>query len=258
MNIFAAGSSAGSSSSNPTLNTHAYINHNGNGVKSGSVNNGYTTGNGYMNKNSGSNSNNNGGYSNHNNNNGHNGGNGASNANGQNGGNGQYNNPSIIDPHYVFGAPQSIPVLPNLPIFPYNSPTLAPSFQQFPQPNHPGSVLNPGVPQGLQPVNPYNPPFVFGQQPFYSAPGGTGGPPGGSAGILGGSGGGLAPYPGGYPSPNMYNKPPPQYQNQNPYNRQTQTHPNSAGHSIGTLKLTMAFAGLIVLMQRLLLVQFST
>lgn len=255
-NIFSSGSS---SSSNPT---HSYINHNGNGAKPGSSsamgNNGYQNGNGYMNSlSNNNNNNNNGGYSNHNNNNGHNGGNGASNGNGQNGGNGQYNNPSIIDPHYVFGAPQSIPVLPNLPIFPYNSPTLAPSFQQFPQPNHPGSVLNPGVPQGLQPVNPYNPPFVFGQQPFYNAPGGTGGPPGGSAGILGGSGGGLAPYPGGYPSPNMYNKPPPQYQNQNPYNRQTQTHPNSAGRSsLVNVKIVMALAGFVVIMQKFL--QFST
>lgn len=265
ISIFSAGSS-GQSSSNPTLNTHAYINHNSNGAKPGNQgNNGYQTSNGYMNKNGGSHGNhNNGGYSNHNNNNyNNNGGNGAPNGNGHNGGNGQQNNnnnnnnnPSIIDPHYVFGAPQSIPVLPNLPIFPYNSPTLAPSFQQFPQPNHPGSVLNPGVPQGLQPVNPYNPPFVFGQQPFYNAPGGTGGPPGGSAGILGGSsGGGLAPYPGGYPSPNMY-KPPPQYQNQNPYNRQTQTHPNSAGRSIGTMNLSFLFAALVVIMQKFL--QFST
>ncbi|XP_030379853.1 uncharacterized protein LOC115628047 isoform X2 [Scaptodrosophila lebanonensis] len=106
--------------------------------------------------------------------------------------------------------------------------------------NPSGSVLNPGYPMhGLQPVNPYNPPFVFGQLPFYGAPGGTGGPPGGSAGILGGSGGGLAPYGSnyqGYQNPNMYNKPPPQYQNQNqqnPYNRQTQAHPSGAARLQG-------------------------
>ncbi|XP_043867022.1 uncharacterized protein LOC6586273 isoform X4 [Drosophila mojavensis] len=115
--------------------------------------------------------------------------------------------------------------------------------------NPSGSVLNPGYPMhGLQPVNPYNPAFVFGQLPFYSGPAGTGGPPGGggagvgmpssSMGILGGGGGGLAPYGSNYQgyqthhsNANMYNKPPPQYQNQNqqnPYNRQTQAHPSAA------------------------------
>ncbi|XP_064556069.1 uncharacterized protein Mnr isoform X2 [Drosophila montana] len=115
--------------------------------------------------------------------------------------------------------------------------------------NPSGSVLNPGYPMhGLQPMNPYNPSFVFGQIPFYSGPAGTGGPPGGGAGIgmpsssigiLGGGGGGLAPYGSNYQgyqthhqNANMYNKPPPQYQNQNqqnPYNRQTQAHPSAAG-----------------------------
>ncbi|XP_013113916.2 uncharacterized protein LOC106091800, partial [Stomoxys calcitrans] len=222
LNIFSAGSS------NPTLNTHAYINHNGNGANS----NGGGGGGGNGSPNGGGN-----------------GQNGGSN----NGGNG--NNPAIIDPHYVFGAPQSVPILPNLPIFPYNSPTVAPAFQQFPQPNHPGSVLNPGRPQnGMQPLNPYNSPFVFGQQPFYNAPGGTGGPPGGSSGILGGSGGGLAPYPGGYPSPNSYNKPPPQYQNQNPYNRQTQTHAHSGSitmhgsmaSAVCKLTLTLTVVGVLL------------
>lgn len=106
--------------------------------------------------------------------------------------------------------------------------------------NPSGSVLNPGYPAGLQPVNPYSPSFVFGQQPYYSMPAGTGGPPGGSNGILGGSGGGLAPPSGyygnsnvGYQNANMYNKPPPQYQNQNPYNRQTQAHPSGAAHRGG-------------------------
>ncbi|XP_017088153.1 RNA-binding protein FUS isoform X3 [Drosophila bipectinata] len=130
-----------------------------------------------------------------------------------------------------------------------------------PSANPSGSVLNPGYPMhGLQPVNPYNPPFVFGQQPFYGGPtGGTGGsgvggPPGSGGGvsggglglpsstlgILGGGGGGLAPYGSNYQgyqsqhsNANMYNKPPPQYQNQNqqnPYNRRTQAHPSAAGH----------------------------
>ncbi|KAL7744183.1 hypothetical protein ACLKA6_009156 [Drosophila palustris] len=189
--------------------------------------------------------------------------NGVGSQNGANGDNGGSNvgaagaSSTGIDPHYVFGAKHHMPIIPNMPIFPYNSPTSAPSFQQFPQPNHPGSVLNPGYPMhGLQPVNPYNPPFVFGQLPFYSGPAGTGGPPGGggggvgggagvgmpssSMGILGGGGGGLAPYGSNYQgyqthqnqNANMYNKPPPQYQNQNqqnPYNRQTQAHPSAAG-----------------------------
>ncbi|XP_073828467.1 uncharacterized protein, partial [Musca autumnalis] len=224
INIFSSGSS-----SNPTLNTHAYINHNGNGAKpgtsssnGGSIGNGAPTGNGH----------------------------------GQNGNNGGGSGPALIDPHYVFGAPQSVPILPNLPIFPYNSPTVAPAFQQFPQPNHPGSVLNPGRGQnGMQPLNPYNSPFVFGQQPFYNAPGGTGGPPGGSSGILGGSGGGLAPYPGGYPSPNSYNKPPPQYQNQNPYNRQTQSHAHSGGvvmAAAGIWKLTIGVSIVTIIVGKML------
>ncbi|XP_075156256.1 uncharacterized protein LOC142229572 [Haematobia irritans] len=262
LNIFSAGSS------NPTLNTHAYINHNGNGAKPGSVSsNGYQT-NGYQTKNN--NNNYNSDYGSSNGGLGGGGGNGSPNGggNGQNGNNGggsNSNNPAIIDPHYVFGAPQSVPILPNLPIFPYNSPTVAPAFQQFPQPNHPGSVLNPGRPQnGMQPLNPYNSPFVFGQQPFYNSPGGTGGPPGGSSGILGGSGGGLAPYPGGYPSPNSYNKPPPQYQNQNPYNRQTQSHAHSGGSSnatygsisAGICKLAMTITVVGMMMRKML--QIST
>ncbi|XP_017056146.1 pro-resilin isoform X4 [Drosophila ficusphila] len=138
-----------------------------------------------------------------------------------------------------------------------SSPNLA-----TPSANPSGSVLNPGYPMhGLQPVNPYNPPFVFGQLPFYGGggPTGTGGPPGGvggnvgnvggvgggvglpssTLGILGGGGGGLAPYGSNYQgyqsqhsNANMYNKPPPQYQNQNqqnPYNRRTQAHPSAAG-----------------------------
>lgn len=242
INIF----SSGSSSSNPTLNTHAYINHNGNGVKPGSgSSNGYQT-NGFQTKNNNNNYNSDYGSSN--------GGGGHGNGSPNGGGNGRQNGNNggqLIDPHYVFGAPQSVPILPNLPIFPYNSPTVAPAFQQFPQPNHPGSVLNPGRGQnGMQPLNPYNSPFVFGQQPFYNAPGGTGGPPGGSSGILGGSGGGLAPYPGGYPSPNSYNKPPPQYQNQNPYNRQTQTHAHSGSDRISAgickFALTIGVVGMIV------------
>ncbi|XP_017124330.1 translation initiation factor IF-2 isoform X2 [Drosophila elegans] len=137
----------------------------------------------------------------------------------------------------------------------------SPNLAANPSANPSGSVLNPGYPMhGLQPVNPYNPPFVFGQLPFYGGggPTGTGGPPGGvgggggnggvgggvglpssTLGILGGGGGGLAPYGSnfqGYQSQhsnaNMYNKPPPQYQNQNqqnPYNRRTQAHPSAAG-----------------------------
>ncbi|XP_034484231.1 RNA-binding protein FUS isoform X2 [Drosophila innubila] len=139
--------------------------------------------------------------------------------------------------------------------------------------NPSGSVLNPGYPMhGLQPVNPYNPPFVFGQLPFYSGPAGTGGPPGGggggggagvgmpssSMGILGGGGGGLAPYGSNFQgyqthhqNANMYNKPPPQYQNQNqqnPYNRQTQAHPSAAGQLGGNSN-----AGLICLLAALVL-----
>ncbi|KRF98184.1 uncharacterized protein Dwil_GK19936, isoform E [Drosophila willistoni] len=188
----------------------------------------------------------------------------------------------VIDPHYVFGAKHHMPIIPNMPIFPYNSPTSAPSFQQFPQPNHPGSVLNPGYPMhGLQPVNPYNPPFVFGQLPFNGgSPSGTGGPPNGGGGglvgggggfngmpsstlgILGGGGGGLAPYGSNYQgyanshhqNANMYNKPPPQYQNQNqqnPYNRQTQAHPSAAASLISS-SYTL---GLLVLQLLLLLLR---
>lgn len=244
-----------SASSNPALNTHTYYTGNGgsasatggsNSSPGGSLNN---INNGYTSKSS---NNVNSNYGNGHDGSGH--GNGAP-------GNGQKLRPNSgtggIDPHYVFGAPQSVPILPNLPIFPYNSPTQAPSFQQFPQPNHPGSVLNPGYPAGLQPVNPYSPSFVFGQQPFYSMPGGTGGPPGGSNGILGGSGGGLAPPSGyygnsnvGYQNPNMYNKPPPQYQNQNPYNRQTQGHPSGAAYRGGAASwqtLTLVACGYALL-----------
>ncbi|XP_033239610.1 neurogenic protein mastermind isoform X2 [Drosophila pseudoobscura] len=185
----------------------------------------------------------------------------------------------VVDPHYVFGAQHHMPVIPNMPIFPYNSPTSAPSFQQFPQPNHPGSVLNPGYPMhGLQPVNPYNPPFVFGQIPFYGgSPSGTGGPPNGgngggnvgigagvglpssTLGILGGGGGGLAPYGSNYQgyqsqhsNANMFNKPPPQYQNQNqqnPYNRRTQAHPSAAaGSRSGLAPATLGAAVLLGLL----------
>uniref|UniRef100_W8B4H2 Uncharacterized protein n=1 Tax=Ceratitis capitata TaxID=7213 RepID=W8B4H2_CERCA len=247
-----------SAASNPTLNTHTYYNGNGGGSSTatggggnsspgggGGINN---INNGYTNKNS----------NNVNSNYGHNDGSGNGNGSPSNG---QKLRPNgggnVIDPHYVFGAPQSVPILPNLPIFPYNSPTQAPSFQQFPQPNHPGSMLNPGYPSGLQPVNPYGPSFVFGQQPYYSMPSGTGGPPGGSNGILGGSGGGLAPPSGyygnsnvGYQNPNMYNKPPPQYQNQNPYNRQTQSHPSGAALGGGARSwqtLTMLACGYALL-----------
>ncbi|XP_036676817.3 pro-resilin isoform X3 [Drosophila suzukii] len=169
-----------------------------------------------------------------------------------------------------------------------SSPNLA-----APSANPSGSVLNPGYPMhGLQPVNPYNPPFVFGQLPFYGGggPTGTGGPPGGGGGgnggiggggggggnggigggvglpsstlgILGGGGGGLAPYGSnfqGYQSQhsnaNMYNKPPPQYQNQNqqnPYNRRTQAHPSAAGSLGGggggilVLAMGLVLAGLL-------------
>nr|XP_043068975.1 heterogeneous nuclear ribonucleoprotein 1 isoform X3 [Drosophila bipectinata] len=246
-NIFAP------ASSNPTLNTYTYNNNhqsNGDGI-SGMGMNGNGNGHG------------------HGHGNGNGGGNGGDrdrerdkNSNNMNtAGAAGASSTGIIDPHYVFGAKHHMPIIPNMPIFPYNSPTSAPSFQQFPQPNHPGSVLNPGYPMhGLQPVNPYNPPFVFGQQPFYGGPtGGTGGsgvggPPGSGGGvsggglglpsstlgILGGGGGGLAPYGSNYQgyqsqhsNANMYNKPPPQYQNQNqqnPYNRRTQAHPSAAGH----------------------------
>ncbi|XP_062140396.1 RNA-binding protein FUS isoform X4 [Drosophila sulfurigaster albostrigata] len=151
--------------------------------------------------------------------------------------------------------------------------------------NPSGSVLNPGYPMhGLQPVNPYNPPFVFGQLPFYSGPAGTGGPPGGggvgggganvgigagvglpssSMGILGGGGGGLAPYGSNYQgyqthhtNANMYNKPPPQYQNQNqqnPYNRQTQARPSAAGRlsDAPQFGLITLFAVLLLLLNRM-------
>ncbi|XP_016994953.2 uncharacterized protein Mnr isoform X2 [Drosophila takahashii] len=258
-NIFAP------ASSNPTLNTYTY-------------NNNHQQGGGGHDQSS-SNGNGNGG-----------GGGGSNNGNGDgkggNAGAAGASSTGVIDPHYVFGAKHHMPVIPNMPIFPYNSPTSAPSFQQFPQPNHPGSVLNPGYPMhGLQPVNPYNPPFVFGQLPFYGGggPTGTGGPPGGGGGgilggggggggggnggigagvglpsstlgILGGGGGGLAPYGSNYQgyqsqhsNANMYNKPPPQYQNQNqqnPYNRRTQAHPSAAGSLVpGILLLT---AGLVL------------
>ncbi|XP_039497185.1 glycine-rich cell wall structural protein 1.8 isoform X2 [Drosophila santomea] len=156
-----------------------------------------------------------------------------------------------------------------------SSPNLA-----APSANPSGSVLNPGYPMhGLQPVNPYNPPFIFGQLPFYGGggPTGTGGPPGGvgggggnggvgggvglpssTLGILGGGGGGLAPYGSNYQgyqgyqsqhsNANMYNKPPPQYQNQNqqnPYNRRTQAHPSAAG-SLGVLGLPLLIVGLLL------------
>lgn len=224
---------------NSQIHQHGMLWHLGSNIKPGSENNIYSSGSmganmnshTYTNVLSGSSSlGANGGYT-HKNNGGVSGGS----ATNGNPADGQNANTGAIDPHYVFGAPHTMPIIPNVPIFPYNSPTQAPVFQQFPQPNHPGNIYNPGLPQGLQPVNPYNPPFVFGQQPFYSAPAGTGGPPGGSNGILGSSSGGLAPYPGNYPSPNMYNKPPPQYQNQNPYNRQTQTYPTSAGRSFNEL-----------------------
>ncbi|XP_050744900.1 uncharacterized protein LOC108027550 isoform X2 [Drosophila biarmipes] len=242
-NIFAP------ASSNPTLNTYTYNGHQqgGHDGHDGGMNgNGNGNGHGHA-------------------------GNGNDRDKGGNAGAAGASSTGVIDPHYVFGAKHHMPVIPNMPIFPYNSPTSAPSFQQFPQPNHPGSVLNPGYPMhGLQPVNPYNPPFVFGQLPFYGGggPTGTGGPPGGGGGgngggggggnggigggvglpsstlgILGGGGGGLAPYGSnfqGYQSQhsnaNMYNKPPPQYQNQNqqnPYNRRTQAHPSAAGRLRG-------------------------
>lgn len=180
-----------------------------------------------------------------------------------------------IDPHYVFGARHTMPILPNLPIFPYNAPTQAPPFQQFPQPNHPGNIYNPGLPQGLQPVNPYSSPFVFGQQPFYSAPAGTGGPPGGSNGILGNSGGGgLAPYWGNYPSPNMYHKQASPYVNSNgggsansnagqsksknviqqiPYNRQTQAYPSSSSSMNDRRNRSLLLATLITISQMFVL-----
>ncbi|XP_020818646.1 pro-resilin isoform X2 [Drosophila serrata] len=154
----------------------------------------------------------------------------------------------------------------------------SPNQAAAPSANPSGSVLNPGYPMhGLQPVNPYNPPFVFGQLPFYGGggPTGTGGPPGGvgggagmgggggggmglpssTLGILGGGGGGLAPYGSNYQgyqsqhsNANMYNKPPPQYQNQNqqnPYNRRTQAHPSAAGILSGT-PLLLATASILL------------
>lgn len=269
-NIFAP------ASSNPTLNTYTYFNHN---------NNNNNNNNPQQSSQSGGQQKQNGGTG------------GSHNGGGQNGGqaNGQKSNAESsmsslaaangaagasaagIDPHYVFGAKLHMPIIPNMPIFPYNSPTQAPSFQQFPQPNHPGSVLNPGYPMhGLQPVNPYNSPFVFGQLPFYSGPAGTGGPPGGggaggigagvglpssSIGILGGGGGGLAPYGSNYQgyathhqNANMYNKPPPQYQNQNqqnPYNRQTQAHPSAAAGRRGG-RIHVQLLGVLVMLVLLL------
>ncbi|XP_062140394.1 RNA-binding protein FUS isoform X2 [Drosophila sulfurigaster albostrigata] len=277
-NIFAP------ASSNPTLNTYTYFSHNSNNNNNGHHQNGGQSSGG-----------NNGGSSSM----GGQGGQGGQ----QNGGQGSQKgsqggdagglgnsgaagaSATGIDPHYVFGAKHHMPIIPNMPIFPYNSPTQAPSFQQFPQPNHPGSVLNPGYPMhGLQPVNPYNPPFVFGQLPFYSGPAGTGGPPGGggvgggganvgigagvglpssSMGILGGGGGGLAPYGSNYQgyqthhtNANMYNKPPPQYQNQNqqnPYNRQTQARPSAAGRlsDAPQFGLITLFAVLLLLLNRM-------
>ncbi|XP_002133851.3 pro-resilin isoform X4 [Drosophila pseudoobscura] len=153
------------------------------------------------------------------------------------------------------------------------------SNQASPSVNPSGSVLNPGYPMhGLQPVNPYNPPFVFGQIPFYGgSPSGTGGPPNGgngggnvgigagvglpssTLGILGGGGGGLAPYGSNYQgyqsqhsNANMFNKPPPQYQNQNqqnPYNRRTQAHPSAAaGSRSGLAPATLGAAVLLGLL----------
>ncbi|KQS30568.1 trihydrophobin isoform X3 [Drosophila erecta] len=248
-NIFAP------ASSNPTLNTYTY-NHQQGGGDSGGEGHGHGNGNGNGNA-----------------------GNGNDRDKGGNAGAAGASSTGVIDPHYVFGAKHHMPVIPNMPIFPYNSPTSAPPFQQFPQPNHPGSVLNPGYPMhGLQPVNPYNPPFIFGQLPFYGGggPTGTGGPPGGvggggnggvgggvglpssTLGILGGGGGGLAPYGSNYQgyqgyqsqhsNANMYNKPPPQYQNQNqqnPYNRRTQAHPSAAG-SLGGLGMPVLLLALVL------------
>ncbi|XP_001991856.2 PE-PGRS family protein PE_PGRS5 isoform X3 [Drosophila grimshawi] len=226
-------------SSNPTLNTYTYFNHQQNGGLGGLGGLG-----GQQNGGNGGNQN-------------------VANAEGSNGAAGA--SATGVDPHYVFGAKYHMPIIPNMPIFPYNSPTQAPAFQQFPQPNHPGSVLNPGYPMhGMQPMNP----FVFGQIPFYSGPAGTGGPPGGgggvgmpssSIGILGGGGGGLAPYGSNYQgyqthhqNANMYNKPPPQYQNQNqqnPYNRQTQAHPSAAGRlSSSNAALIGLFAVVLLLL----------
>nr|NP_001259761.1 Membrane-bound notch regulator, isoform H [Drosophila melanogaster]AGB95599.1 Membrane-bound notch regulator, isoform H [Drosophila melanogaster] len=244
-NIFAP------ASSNPTLNTYTYNHQQGGGDNGGDGAHGHGHGNG-------------------------NAGNGNDRDKGGNAGAAGASSTGVIDPHYVFGAKHHMPVIPNMPIFPYNSPTSAPPFQQFPQPNHPGSVLNPGYPMhGLQPVNPYNPPFIFGQLPFYGGggPTGTGGPPGGvggggnggvgggvglpssTLGILGGGGGGLAPYGSNYQgyqsqhsNANMYNKPPPQYQNQNqqnPYNRRTQAHPSAAG-SLGGLGMPVLILGLVL------------
>ncbi|XP_039153792.1 protein pygopus isoform X2 [Drosophila simulans] len=249
-NIFAP------ASSNPTLNTYTYNHQQGGGDSGGDGAHGHGHGNGNGN-----------------------GGNGNDRDKGGNAGAAGASSTGVIDPHYVFGAKHHMPVIPNMPIFPYNSPTSAPPFQQFPQPNHPGSVLNPGYPMhGLQPVNPYNPPFIFGQLPFYGGggPTGTGGPPGGvggggnggvgggvglpssTLGILGGGGGGLAPYGSNYQgyqgyqsqhsNANMYNKPPPQYQNQNqqnPYNRRTQAHPSAAG-SLGGLGMPALILGLVL------------
>lgn len=171
-----------------------------------------------------------------------NGNNHGGNNNGGSGSNGNRNNPnSQIDPHYVFGAPHSQPIIPNMPIFPFNQPTQPPAFQQFPQPNHPGSGLSPAFPHNIQPVNPYNPPFIFGQQPFFN-PAGTGGPPG----SLAPGGGGLGI--GGYHNPNMFNKPPPQYlPNQNPYNRQTQSHPSSAAGGVHHGSRIILFGGMLSL-----------
>ncbi|XP_052850302.1 protein FAM98B isoform X3 [Drosophila gunungcola] len=153
----------------------------------------------------------------------------------------------------------------------------SPNLAANPSANPSGSVLNPGYPMhGLQPVNPYNPPFVFGQLPFYGGggPTGTGGPPGGvgggggnggvgggvglpssTLGILGGGGGGLAPYGSNFQgfqsqhsNANMYNKPPPQYQNQNqqnPYNRRTQAHPSAAG-SLGGIGMGIGRPAILV------------
>ncbi|XP_032581897.1 protein pygopus isoform X3 [Drosophila sechellia] len=248
-NIFAP------ASSNPTLNTYTYNHQQGGGDSGGDGAHGHGHGNGNGNA-----------------------GNGNDRDKGGNAGAAGASSTGVIDPHYVFGAKHHMPVIPNMPIFPYNSPTSAPPFQQFPQPNHPGSVLNPGYPMhGLQPVNPYNPPFIFGQLPFYGGggPTGTGGPPGGvggggnggvggvglpssTLGILGGGGGGLAPYGSNYQgyqgyqsqhsNANMYNKPPPQYQNQNqqnPYNRRTQAHPSAAG-SLGGLGMPALILGLVL------------
>lgn len=141
--------------------------------------------------------------------------------------------PTPIDGHYVFGSPNTQPINPNLPIFPYNQPTKPPAFQQFPQAAHPGSnVFSINSPHNIQPQNPYNPPFVFGSVPFFN-PSGTGNPPGGFAGI-------------GQNPPNWYNKPPQYLPNQNPYNRHSQVTSSASASASVVTSISMVACLLVI------------